>query len=113
MTSAVFCPRERTGNYLNVRLKGVNCNRDAIGARITLLTGDSRQMREVGGGANFGCMPTEQHFGLGELTGITALEIRWPGGRLQRVDSPPVNATIRIVEGEPGFERVSFPAAGC
>jgi hypothetical protein len=24
------------------------------------------------------------------------------------VESPPVNATIRIVEGEPGFERVLF-----
>jgi hypothetical protein len=51
-------------------------------------------------------MPTEQHFGLGELTGISALEIRWPGGDLQRVESPPVNATIRIVESEPGFERL-------
>ncbi|MEO7650479.1 MAG: FG-GAP-like repeat-containing protein [Bryobacteraceae bacterium] len=109
MTSAVFCPRERTGNYLNVRLKGTTCNRDAIGARITLLTGDSRQMREVGGGANFGCLPTEQHFGLGERTEISALEIRWPGGDLQRVDNPPVNATIRIVEGEPCFESVLFP----
>src|SRR5882724_604140 len=108
MTSAVFCPKERTGNYLNVRLTGVKCNRDAIGARITLLTGDSRQMREVGGGANFGCLPTEQHFGLGALTEISALEIRWPGGDLQRVESPPVNATIRIVEGESGFERVFF-----
>ncbi len=108
MTSAVFCPRERTGNYLNVRLKGVRCNRDAIGARITLETGDARQMREVGGGANFGCMPTEQHFGLGERTEIGALEIRWPGGSLQRVEGPPVNATIRIVEGEPGFERLTF-----
>jgi hypothetical protein len=65
-------------------------------------------MREVGGGANFGCLPTEQHFGLGELTEIAALEIRWPGGGLQRVENPPVNATILIVEGEPSFEKVSF-----
>jgi tetratricopeptide (TPR) repeat protein len=108
LTSAVFCPKERTGNYLNVRLRGTKCNRDAIGARITLLTGDSSQMREVGGGANFGCLPTEQHFGLSGLTEISALEIRWPGGHVQRVENPPVNATIRIVEGKPGFERVFF-----
>jgi hypothetical protein len=69
-------------------------------------------MREVGGGANFGCLPTEQHFGLGELTEVAALEIRWPGGHLQRVESPPVNATICIVEGEPGFQAEPFPRKG-
>jgi hypothetical protein len=109
MTSAVFCPRERTGNYLNIRLRGTTCNRDAIGARITLLSGKGRQMREVGGGANFGCLPAEQHFGLGEQTEVQGLEIRWPGGHLQRVENPPVNATIRIVQGEPGFERIYGP----
>jgi hypothetical protein len=65
-------------------------------------------MREVTGGTNFGCLPTEQHFGLGSLTAVDALEIRWPGGGLQIVDDPPVNATIRIVEGEPGYKRVKF-----
>jgi hypothetical protein len=103
LTSAVFCPKERTGNYLNVRLAGTRCNRDAIGARITVFTQDGQQMREVGGGTNFGCLPTEQHFGLGELTEIQSLEIRWPGGDLQHVTNPPVNATIRVVEAEPGY----------
>jgi enediyne biosynthesis protein E4 len=104
LTSTVFCPVERTGNYLNVRLKGTKSNRDAIGARITLITGTKQQMREVGGGTNFGCLPAEQHFGLGNLTEISALEIRWPSGLRQRVEAPPVNATIRIVEGSEGFE---------
>jgi tetratricopeptide (TPR) repeat protein len=108
LTSAVFCPTERLGNYLNVRLTGTRCNRDAIGARITLFAGSGRQMREVGGGTNFGCLPTEQHFGLGALTEIDALEIRWPDGETQRVERPPLNATVRIVQGEPGFEEVVF-----
>ncbi len=109
MTSTVFCPKERTGNYLNVRLKGTKCNRDAIGARVTLFAGGKRQMREVGGGTNFGCLPTEQHFGLGELTAIRSIEIRWPGGDYQHVENPPVNATISIIEGEPGFKQQHFP----
>jgi hypothetical protein len=103
----VFCPKERTGNYLNVRLAGTRCNRDAIGARITVFTRDGQQMREVGGGTNFGCLPTEQHFGLAELTEIQSIEVRWPGGDLQHVTNPPVNTTIRVVEGEPGF--IAFP----
>jgi tetratricopeptide (TPR) repeat protein len=108
LTSAVFCPRERTGNYVNVRLTGTTCNRDAIGARVALIAGKSRQMREVGGGTNFGCLPTEQHFGLGGLTDVDAIEVRWPGGETQRIERPPVNATLRIVQGERGFERVVF-----
>jgi tetratricopeptide (TPR) repeat protein len=108
MTSTVFCPKERTGNYLNVRLRGTKCNRDAIGARVTLVTGESRQMREVSGGTNFGCLPAEQHFGLAKRTQIDSVEIRWPGGAVQTVEKPPVNATIVIVEGNPGFEQLHF-----
>jgi tetratricopeptide (TPR) repeat protein len=107
LTSAVFCPKERTGNYLNIRLTGTRCNRDAIGARITVFTKNGQQMREVGGGTNFGCLPTEQHFGLGELTEIQSIEIRWPGGDLQYVTDPLINTTIRVWEGEPGYKLVS------
>ena len=106
LTASVYCPDKLPGNYLNVRLAGVKSNRDAIGARITLSSGESRQMREVGGGTNFGCLPLEQHFGLGKLTAIDALEIRWPSGLRQRVDNPPLNSTIRITEGQPAWEDV-------
>jgi hypothetical protein len=51
-------------------------------------------------------LPIEQHFGLGTAAEIEALEIRWPSGLRQRVEKPPVNETIRVVEGEDGWERV-------
>ena len=106
LTTSIYRPKQLLGNYLNVRLKGTNSNRDAIGARITLLSGDKRQMREVGGGTNFGCLHGEQHFGLGKLSTIDALEIRWPSGLRQRVENPPVNETIRITEGVEAWEHV-------
>ena len=99
----VHCPKELPGNYLNVRLRGTKSNRDAIGARITLISGDHRQMKEISHGTSFGCLPTEQHFGLGKGTKIDALEIQWPSGLRQRVENPAVNQTIRIVEGAPGY----------
>ena len=99
----VYCPKELPGNYLNVRLRGTKSNRDAIGARITLISGDHRQMKEISHGSSFGCLPTEQHFGLGNRTTIDALEIRWPSGLRQLVENPAVNQTIRIVEGEAGY----------
>lgn len=106
LTTSVYCPKERPGNYLNVRLRGTKSNRDAIGARITLFAGEDRQMREVGGGTNFGCLPGEQHFGLAGRTQVDALEIRWPSGLSQRVENPPVNSTIRVIEGQNGWEDV-------
>ncbi len=111
LTTPVYYPKHLPGNYINVRLKGTNCNRDAIGARITLIAGELRQMREVSGGTNFGCLPAEQHFGLGSITVVDALEIRWPGGALQRIENPPVNQTIRVIEGHQHWEYVYQRAA--
>ena len=109
LMTAVHCPVERPGNYLNVRLRGTKSNRDGNGARITLISNGMRQMREVSHGSSFGCLPLEQHFGLAEATTVDRLEIRWPGGFTQTVNHPPVNETIRVIEGVPGWEPVYAP----
>jgi hypothetical protein len=96
----VFRPRKRPGNYLGLRLVGVQSNIDAIGARIALTAGGRTQHRLVSGGSNFGCQPYQQHFGLGEATRIASVEIRWPRGHLQRIVNPPINSTICVTEGE-------------
>lgn len=106
MQTAVHCPVTLPGNYLNVRLRGVKSNRDGNGARLTLFAGGKKQIREATNGSSFGCLPIEQHFGLGAATEIEALEIRWPSGLVQRVENPPVNDTIRVIEGAEGWEPV-------
>ncbi len=106
LTNAVYRPRELPGNYLNVRLVGTRSNRDAIGARVALTASGRTQHRLVSGGSFFGCLPFEQHFGLGELTAVDGLEIRWPSGLVQRLTGLPMNDTVRIVEGEEGWEPV-------
>jgi tetratricopeptide (TPR) repeat protein len=104
LTTAVYRPKRLPGNYLNVRLVGTSGNRDAIGARLRLRAGGREQHRLVSGGSGFGCLPFEQHFGLGAVTQIEWLEIRWPGGHVQRFDQPPSNQSIRIVEGHACWE---------
>ncbi len=106
LQTAVHCPVTLPGNYLNIRLRGVKSNRDGMGSRITLFRGEKKQILEVNHGSSFGCLPTEQHFGLGTASSIDALEIRWPSGLVQRVENPPVNETIRITEGTAGWEQV-------
>ena len=104
MTTSVFCPKERPGNYLSVRLTGTTSNRDAIGARLKLTAGGREQHRVLNGGSNFGCLPPEQHFGLAGLSGAEALEVWWPGGLRQRFENLPANRRIRITEGRPDWE---------
>jgi len=106
MRTTVFRPKTLPGHYLNVRLVGTRCNRDALGARITLYSDGGRQHRLVSGGSGFGCLPTEQHFGLGQKGHASRLEIRWPGGATQHIGGLPDNDTIRITQGVEGWERV-------
>ncbi|HYK89962.1 MAG TPA: FG-GAP-like repeat-containing protein [Acidobacteriota bacterium] len=105
-TTSVYYPKELPGNYLNVRLVGTTSNRDAIGARVTLMAGESQQVREVTAGTGFGSLPFEQHFGLDTLAKVDSLEIRWPCGLYQRIENPPINDSIRVTEGESGWQSV-------
>jgi len=106
LTTLVCRPEKLPGNYLNVRLVGTSSNRNAIGARLKLDAGGRSQHRAVDGGSGFGCLPFEQHFGLAQIQRVDSLEIHWPNGLTQRLGSLPVNSTIRIVEGRPGWEDV-------
>lgn len=106
MTTTVHRPSEVPGNYLNVRLVGTKSNRDAVGARMKLNCGERGQYRIVSSGSGFGCLPFEQHFGLGTLEEIESLEIRWPSGHQQVIESLPINQSISIVEGRDSFEAV-------
>ena len=100
LTVSVFQPETLPGNYLNVRLRGVRANRDAVGARLALTAGGREQHLVNNGGSQFGCLPFEQHFGLGRGRSVDRLEVWWPGGGRETFDRPPVNATIGITEGE-------------
>jgi hypothetical protein len=106
LTTCVYRPKALPGNYLNVRLVGTQSNRNAIGARMRLDAGGSSQHKLVHGGSGFGTLPFEQHFGLGKLDRVDALEILWPSGMKQLVKDLPINDTIELVEGSAGWKRV-------
>src|SRR5262249_39429155 len=99
LTTSVYCPTKLPGHYLNVRLVGTKSNRSAIGTRVCLCAGGRRQYREVTGGSNFGCLPLEQHFGLGGISKVDAVEIRWPSGLEQRFEGLELNRVLEFTEG--------------
>lgn len=75
-----------TNHWIQVRVHDMgNHNHDAIGARITAVSGDGvRRMREVTAGRGFvqGQSSLTQHIGLGAMAAPVTIEVRWPGGNM-------------------------------
>lgn len=81
----------RTGNHwINIQLKGKGkggCNRMGVGARIRVVTGDVKQIREIriGSGLSGHQDAPEAHFGLGKATVIDRIEVHWKPGAAPHV----------------------------
>ncbi len=87
-------------NYLAVNLKGVESNRNGIGARLEIYGDWGIQIREVRAGESYGIHNTfSQHFGLGTATSIDSLIIKWPSGIRDKIEDVPGNQFITIEEG--------------
>jgi hypothetical protein len=74
-------------HWLQVKLVGRNGNRQAIGARVTVVTPDGRQVQEVGGtdGAFFSQGHYRLYFGLGNHARADVLHIQWSDGDQQEL----------------------------
>jgi hypothetical protein len=51
------------------------------------------------------------HFGLERRTKIDLVEVRWPGGAVDKVTNAKVNSLITIKEGQGVVEQKEFKAA--
>ena len=94
-----------SGNHwLGLKLEGVSCNRDAIGARITWSAGGVTRIRlKNGGGSYLSSHDPRELLGLGPHAKVDWLEIKWPlpSSRVQRLVDIPVDRYVTIVEGRP------------
>jgi enediyne biosynthesis protein E4 len=80
---------------------GTKSNRSAIGAHVEVTAGELRQYDEVRSGGSYGSQSDFRlHFGLGRATRVDALEIRWPGGKVERLTGIAANQCVRVREGE-------------
>jgi hypothetical protein len=86
-------------NYVAFRLRGTQCNRDAIGAVVRLYQGQkvlTRQVHPAGGYLSHSSRTL--HFGLGDNPSIDRVEITWPGGQRQELKDVSNNTRHDIVE---------------
>jgi len=88
-------------NWLLVRLRGVKCNRDALGARAYVFTGERRLSGEVQGGSSFLSQSDSRlHFGLGDEAGYGRIEVKWPGGETETFAGGPANRIVLLEQGK-------------
>jgi hypothetical protein len=92
---------DKRNHWLGLRLEGSKANRDAIGARIKVSTPSGRpQMYEVQTAVGYlSASDRRVIVGLGADTVASNVEIRWPGGRVQKLTK--VQADRSIVVREP------------
>ena len=87
------------GNYLLVRTVGTVSNRSGIGARISVSAEGRQQHAQVlSGGSYLSHHDSRAHFGLGQLSRVDSLVVRWPGGALQKLEGIAANQLITVTE---------------
>jgi hypothetical protein len=90
-------------NWLGIKLEGVTCNRDAVGARFMWKAGGKlRQRMKNGGGSYLSSHDPREILGIGAAARIDELEIHWPAPskRVEKLGNIEPNRYIRILEGK-------------
>jgi hypothetical protein len=92
-------------NFLNFKLVGKKSNRDAMGARIHVVSGTTSQIREIaGGGSYLSQSDLRANFGMGKLKRAETVEITWPSGQRQTFKDIDANKFYLIEEGKDQLE---------
>ncbi len=85
-------------HWIGFDLQGSASNRDAVGARITLSSASGRQVAEVSAGGSYLSQNDRRVvFGLAGAA-PDRIEIRWPSGKVQRLESWNTDSYNKVVE---------------
>jgi hypothetical protein len=98
-----------TNNSILVKTIGVKSNRDGIGARVRIVSGDLTQIDEVhSGGSYLSQSDLRLHFGLEKRTKIDMVEVRWPSGIIDKITNASVNKILTVKEGQGLIDQKDF-----
>ncbi len=92
----------QTGNHwIELRLRGVQSNRDGVGARVYVVAGKLKQTDEVHSGRGYQShWGTRLHFGLGKHERVDRIEVHWPcSGVVDILANASVDRLLTITEG--------------
>lgn len=89
----------RRGNWIKLAFRGIRSNRRGIGCRVVVRARDITLTQELCGGTSYAsahqpvCV-----FGLGDRAEEVSIQVKWPSGIVQNLESIPVNQALLIEE---------------
>jgi hypothetical protein len=95
-------------HWVAIQTKGVKSNRDGLGAKIRIKVGNRVLVDEVRSGSSYLSNSDRRvHFGLGTVSKVDWIEIRWPSGLKEVFENPATDRILGLTEGT--GKRVSEP----
>ena len=86
-------------HYLTIKLIGTTSNRDGLGALVKVTAGGVSYTKVMDGNSGYlshSLYPL--YFGLGSAASADSIEVTWPTGKKQIVQSPKINSRIEVRE---------------
>jgi hypothetical protein len=88
-------------NSVLIKTIGAKSNRNGIGARVSVVSGDVKQVEEVySGGTYISQNDLRLHFGLEKQSKVDLIEVRWPNGTVEKITGASANKILTIKEGQ-------------
>jgi hypothetical protein len=96
----LFNSADNGSHWLLLKLTGTKSNRDAIGAKIKIRTPSGRSLyNHVTVSVGFlSSSDRRVHFGLGQETRASSIEIRWPSGATQQLEDVAADQIVEVRE---------------
>ena len=90
-----------SNHWLTIQTIGVKSNRDGIGTQIKLTSASGAvQYNEVTTAGSYASSSDKRvHFGLGRDKVVKEIELRWPGGTVQRLHNVKADQILKVLEG--------------
>lgn len=87
-------------HWIHLKLEGVQSNRSALGAAVTIDSASGKQTQTVHSGSSY-CSQSDLAltFGLGKDDVIRAIDIQWPSGKKDHFANVKANQFLKIREG--------------
>ncbi len=109
----VFINQGNEHHWIKLIPHGLVTNRNGIGARVELYVAGEKQIREVRSGQSYSPMSSlAVHFGLGDVSEIDSIIVRWPSGIRTKLDTPHIDTTYTLPEATCLLEGSEISVAG-
>jgi enediyne biosynthesis protein E4 len=107
-STKLFRNDSTNGNWLKIKLEGIQSDRNGIGATIEVEVDGLKMIREVdGGSSHLSQNSLTTHFGLGSVTKVDYIKVFWPGGNTQTLVDLSAGQTL-VIQEIPAEEKRTF-----